>query len=230
MRAINTGTSSTLVQITRTGVASFVFAANSKLSNVNIVTPWGPPSAVENRVVFSPIAESELYQTYSKIFDQVRLERMEVSLAPTQSLTSGSNTLVLYSAVDRNFTSTELGQTVAQLTQASGVVVKNIQPATTSPFRRVVYPKDLQEKTTYIDSHYTIAAASGKKLTAWMNAQGNFVAFSPAVSFGLLSTVAPSAKTNLTFIMTVKYYVRFRGAKTEIVSANDPILDIEPDE
>ena len=63
---------------------------------------------------------SELYQTYSKIFDQVRLERMEVSLAPTQSLTSGSNTLVLYSAVDRNFTSTELGQTVAQLTQASG--------------------------------------------------------------------------------------------------------------
>lgn len=226
MRAINSGTSSTLVQITRTGVVPFVFGQNSKLSNVKVVTPWGTPAIAENRVVFSAIAESELYQTYSKIYDEVRLERMEVSLAPTQSLTSGSNTLVVYSAVDRKFTSIEPVQTVAALTQASGVISKNIQPATTVPFKRVVYPRDLQEKINYVDSQFT-ASSAGNRLDSWADGKGNFTAFSPAISFGLLSTVAPSAATNLTFMMTVKYYVRFRNAKTEIVSSADPVIDVE---
>lgn len=222
MRAINSGTASTLVQITRSGIVSFAFAENSKLSNVFVVCPWGLPNSSTNQVSFGPIATSALYKTYAQIYDEVRLERMEVYLAPARSVVSGSNTLMLYSAIDRKFTGRDGVQTVSALTQASGVVVKNIQPATTVPFKRVVYPRDLQEKITFIDS-----TAGNNYLQCWAEADTNFSAFSPGISYGLLSTVATTSAAALPFVMTVKYYVRFRNPKTEIVSTTDPVVNAQ---
>lgn len=227
MRSINSGTSSTLVQITRSGMLGFSFAARSNTSNVFVVCPWGLPSTAANQVPWSPVVASALYQTYSKIFDEVRLERMEVTLSLARSLTAGSTTLMMYSAVDRKFLSADEVQTIAQLTQASGVIVKNVQPASTTPLKRVVYPRDLQEKITYHDSSY-ITAGSTTNLRAWNSSGSNFNAFSPGFSFGVLSTVAATSATSVPYVMNIKYYLRFRNPKTELANSDEPpIIDVE---
>lgn len=228
MRSINSGTSSSLVQVSRSGMIAFSFAQKSNTSNVFVVCPWGVPSTAANQVTWSPAVSSALYQTYAKIYDEVRLERMEVSLSLARSLTAGATTLMLYSAVDRKFTSVDTAQTIAQLTQASGVIVKNLQPASTAPFKRVVYPKDLQEKINYLDCSWG-TNSNVQYLSGWNAAANNLSAFSPGFSLGLLSTVAATNATNVPFVMNIKYYLRFRNPKTELANANEPpIIDVEP--
>lgn len=230
MRSINSGTSSTLVQVTRSGMLAFNFAQKSNTSNVFVVCPWGVPPATANIVTWTPVVASALYQTYAKIYDEVRLERMEISLSLARSLTAGSTTLMLYSAVDRKFTSVDTAQTIAQLTQASGVIVKNVQPASTTPLRRVVYPRDLQEKINYLDCSWgTNSSSNTQYLSAWNAAANNLSAFSPAFSLGLLSTVAATNATSVPYVMNIKYYLRFRNPKTELANASEPpIIDVEP--
>ena len=223
MRSLNTGTSSTLVQITRSGLTNFTFNANSNTSNVLVICPWGYPSATASRASWTNAVSSPLYQTYEKIYDEVKLERMEISMAPSNSLVSGSSTLMIYSAVDRKFTGTDTVQSVAQLTQAAGVVVKNIQPASTIPFKRVVYAKDLQERIMYYDSTSGGDGEGNRQLRAYMNNTSAFVAFSPGVSYGLLATTAPSSQQSISFLITVKYYLRFRNPKTEIAVGDVPV-------
>ena len=224
MRSLNSGTSSTLVQITRSGMTNFTFAASSNTSNVLVICPWGVPTPSASQVRWSSAVSSPLYQTYEKIYDEVKLERMEVSLAPATSLVSGSSTLMLYSAVDRKFLRSHDVQSVAQLTQASGVIVRNIQPASTIPFKRVFYAKDLQEKITYYDST-TIDPGYGRQLKAFDNIGAvTFSGFSPGVSYGLLATAAPQSQDNIAFIITVKYYLRFRNPKTEISVDDVPVV------
>ncbi len=221
MRAINSGTSSTLVQITRSGLTNFTFQANSNTSNVIIICPWGYPNDTSSRAVWTNAVMSPLYQTYEKIYDEVKLERMEISMAPSNSLVSGSSTLMIYSAVDRKFTIGDTVQSVAQLTQASGVIVRNIQPASTIPFKRVVYAKDLTERTVYYDSSST-GDSTLRQLRAYSSGSSAFLAFSPAVSYGLLATTAPTTQQSISFLFTVKYYLRFRGPKTELSAADVP--------
>lgn len=228
MRSINSGTSSTLVQVTRSGMVGFSFGAKTNTSNVFVVCPWGVPSTAANQVTWSPVVSSALYQTYAKIYDEVRLERMEVTLSLARSLTAGSTTLMLYSAVDRKFTSVDTAQTIAQLTQASGVIVKNVQPASTTPLKRVVYPRDLQEKITYLDCSWG-SNSNVQYLSGWNAAANNLTAFSPGFSFGILSTVAATNATTVPYVMNIKYYLRFRNPKTELSNANEPpIIDVEP--
>lgn len=225
MRAINSGTSSTLVQITRSGMTGFTFSAESNTSNVLTICPWGYPGRTSAKVGWSNAVVSPLYQTYEKIYDEVRLERMEISLAPSNSLVSGSSTLMIYSAVDRKFLGADTVQSVAQLTQASGVIVRNIQPASTIPFKRVFYPKDLQERSTYYDatSIEDTSTPGGRQLRAYSNTPSGFLGFSPGVSYGLLATTAPQSQQSISFIITIKYYLRFRNPKTELDISQVPI-------
>lgn len=204
-------------------MTSFSFDANSNTSNVLVVCPWGVPSNSYNQINWASAPASALYQTYSKIYDEVKLERMEVSISPAKSLVSGQSTLMIYSAVDRKFTKNDSVQSVAQLTQASGVVVRNVQPASTIPFKRIVYPRDLQEKITFVDSSWgTSGSPASYHLSAWNIGQSGISLFAPAISYGLLSTVASSEQTSLPYVFTIKYYLRFRNAKTELVNSNEP--------
>nr|WCI99986.1 MAG: capsid protein [ticpantry virus 13] len=223
MRAINSGSSSTLVQVTRSGMTSFTFAANSNTSNVLTICPWGVPNASASQVPWTSAVASALYQTYASIYDEVRLERMEVSMSPAKSMVSGQSTLMIYSAVDRKFTSRDTVQSVGELTQAAGVVVRNVQPASTVPFKRVIYPRDLQEKITYVDCSWgTSGTPAAYYLSAWNIGQNNITLFSPAISYGLLSTTASTEASNLPYVFTIKYYLRFRNPKTEVVNSGEP--------
>lgn len=227
MRSISSGTSSTLVQITRSGMTTFSFSAGSNVSNVLTICPWGVPEASSSQISWSTAPASALYQTYAKIYDEVRLERMEVSMSPAKSMVSGSTTLMIYSAVDRKFTSADTVQTVGELTQAAGVIVRNVQPASTLPFKRVIYPKDLQEKITYLDCSWS-SRPSGNALSGWYLASNSLTAFSPGVSYGILSTVASDGASTLPYVFTIKYYLRFRNPKTEVVNSSEPpVVDVQ---
>lgn len=221
MRSLNSGTSSTLVQITRSGMTNFTFSANSNTSNVLTICPWGVPNLSANRITWTTAPASALYQTYATIYDEVRLERMEVSMSPAKSMVSGQSTLMIYSAVDRKFSSRDSVQSVGELTQAAGVIVRNVQPASTVPFKRVVYPRDLQEKITYVDCSWE-TTNSNSHLFAWNHGQENITFFSPGISYGILSTVAAAEQTSLPYVFTVKYYFRFRNPKTEVVNTGEP--------
>lgn len=228
VRALNSGTSSTLVQVTRSGMIGFRFAANSNVSNVLTVCPWG--ASEFNYIIWCSAVASPLYQTYSSLFDEVRLERMEVTIAPAKSLVSGSATLMMYSALDRKFVKDDTVQTVAKLTQASGVIARNIQPASTIPFKRVAYARDLQERTTYYDSSWNKRTVTSEQiditqLKAWSNGGNAFAGFSPAFSFGMLATTAPTTEQTIAFVLTVKYYLRFRNPKTDIDAGSVPVID-----
>ncbi|APG55785.1 putative Rep [Dolmedivirus noldo] len=230
MRAISAGTSSTLVQVTRSGMTAFTFAADSNTSNVLTICPWGCPQHSANFVTWSTAINSPLYKTYANLFDEVKLERMEISLAPARSMVSGETTLMIYSALDRKFTRNDSVQSVAQLTQASGVVVRNIQPASTIPFKRVAYARDLQERTTYYDStpeQLTAGSTTIDRLKAWVDSTNGFVGFSPAFSYGMLSTVASSSQVTLAYVLTIKYYLRFRNPKTELSADAVPVVQTQ---
>lgn len=128
---------------------------------------------------------------------------------------------MIYSAVDRKFTSADTVQSVGELTQAAGVIVRNVQPASTLPFKRVIYPRDMQEKINYLDCSWA-SKDSGNVLSGWNLASNNLTAFSPGVSYGILSTVASDGASTLPYVFTIKYYLRFRNPKTEVVNSNEP--------
>lgn len=65
--------------------------------------------------------------------------------------------------------------------------------------------------------------SGNRQLRAYINNTSAFVAFSPGVSYGLLATTAPTTQQLISFLITVKYYLRFRNPKTEIDVGDVPV-------
>lgn len=108
------------------------------------------------------LMESYLYRTYTRIYDQVKINAVSVSIGLLEGVGIGGslNALRIYTNWDRDLTFEEIAGTASPTTPeelATGsesqnqLVVNNSRQV----FRRYCAARDLQERTTYHDCSYT---------------------------------------------------------------------------
>ena len=219
----------------RTDVQMFVpYKGSQDTNGINIETTDYHGGAVCDRT----------FRLLCAQYDQVRLVSMKVKLTP--SALSGSVTpMKLLSVCDRKCTDWETEEsdeqdpimTAKEIEDNPGVIVTEFNGNRVSPIMRYCTAKDLQERTTYIDSSITYSSTdptnpfSKMYVTDWYNGDAEF---SPCFFTCLKSPVTSQQQVTLVYGYTVEYNFIFRNPKnnldtfvaTEVITSSRSMRDM----
>ena len=170
------------------------------------------------------------------MYDQMRLVSMKVSILPLPSTSGDTQALRTYQIAtiwDRkaNFKEVTTGHnndddtdmdeqpSANQIFNNPGVTITNITAGVTNNITRSCYPRDLAEKTAWMDSALsyitTAAYAPTERVTnyQWLT-QGS--SFSPCLYIALRTNTAYSGQTYIRFNYKVEYNFAFRNPKNTL--------------
>lgn len=184
------------------------------------------PGALQCSAVTSP-----LYQTYTKLFDQVKCDGVISKVAVTTPVGSSNSSvpaLTIVTAYDRQGTFYEAAQvsvnqqgqlvqdpvTYKEVLESSGSVVRNALNNSVAKTARSCWAADLQERTMFHDCTVNDRIDDDKNDTAYSALHWSCPYFCPLFYVGFsLPTTAPTAPTPINFILSQTYYFTFRNPK-----------------
>lgn len=168
------------------------------------------------------IAHSQLYRTYTTLYEEVKIIGVKVSLAvvtPVGDTTTPS--LQIYTAWDRKHGFSEDAPTATQIIQASTYNVATALNNNVAKITRSCYASDLMEKAQWIDA--TTGGSYGN--VAYMDSEHHCPCFCPSFMFTCLSPSLGAAH-NVTISISYTYYMAFRNPKFGGGSSKSVVTDL----
>lgn len=219
----------------RTDVQMFMpFKGNQDTNGINIETTTCHGGAVCDRT----------FRLLCAQYDQVRLVSMKIKLTPS-ALSTNVSPMKLLSVCDRNCYDSEsesIGDddpimTAKEIEDNPGVIVTEFNGNRVTPIMRYCTAKDLQERTTYIDSTITYNTSDpSNPFSAMFNAdwKDGKAEFAPCFFTCLKSPVTSQQQVTLVYGYTVEYNFIFRNPKnnldtfvaTEVITSSRSMRDM----
>lgn len=169
------------------------------------------------------IAHSQLYRTYTTLYEEVKIVGVKVAVAvvtPVGDTTTPS--LQIYTAWDRKRCYSEAAPTATQIIQASTYNVATALNNNVAKISRSCYASDLMEKAQWIDA---TTGGTGYANLAFMACEQHCPCFSPSFMFTCLSPSLGAAH-NVTISISYTYYMAFRNPKFGGGSAKSVVTDL----
>jgi hypothetical protein len=177
---------------------------------------------------FGNVVTSPLFQTYCKLYDEVKVDSMKLTLAIVK-LPAGASGFKCISAVDRHCTMDDIfvRQGVAGLQGCAESQTRMFTSLQNAKVFRTVYARDLSERTSFVDSTLgsRTVAASGQapqytqsSLKDFLEAGSLWGAFFPVINFMFQFGTATTADDTIVFQFTCEYTFTFRNPKFAITS------------
>lgn len=224
-RRIQSGTRSFSMTVPVEGIYSAVVPGGSYNTVVGCVEPfWYMPSLANSQLLQGSLVMSELYRTYSKLYDEMKIDWVswEISVLDVIGQGGAFSACRLWTTVDRKFTRQDVEDAptayqVRTASSAQGVMLVNNSRAVV---RRYVGASDLQERTCWHDCDVFEAGGVVQMYDyAWYRANENVNFFAPALFYFMELNSAPAAQTLINLSIKVKYGVTFRNAKYGLTAA-----------
>lgn len=228
-RRIQSGTRTFSMTIPVEGIYSMIVDSGSFNTHVYAVSPFKyAPGAAYADVIQCPVVMTELYRTYAKLYDEVKIDwaSYEVSILDVIGNGGTFSACRLWTSVDRKNCVGDMviPMTAYQVRTSSGAQGVMMTNNSRTVVRRYLAARDLQERITYHDCTVGIGSEGNPPYQvmqdeAWIAASSNLMFFSPALYYFLEMNQAPSAQQAITVSVKVKYGVTFRNAKYGLTSA-----------
>lgn len=200
-------------------IYSISIAANSHYSQLLRCTPMymriGTAATDDNnRQYAQSLLNSKLFKTYCGLYDQFKINGCRHVCGVGVSIGQGyAPACKIYTGWDRKYCSSEpminFDSLEAGAESTVQMFVDNSRPVVT----RSCWARDIQEKTTYVDTELGTLANDNERVLAWSQAQTNFMAFAPAFYLGVNVAGTPDATATLKVSISSTYYVTFRGPR-----------------
>lgn len=199
--------------------------ANQRYSRVMMFQPFynsDSDGATDGLSKYGNVVGNEVFQIYCRLYDEVKVDSMSVQIA-VQGLPAGVNGFKLVSAVDRHVNLHDIFnlQTTAQLFGSPESMSRVFTSLQNAKQYRVVYARDLGERTTFCDSTLgtrDVAAAGGvdayqqRGLLEFLN-EGLYSCFVPGISVGFECSSSPATAGYCTVQYKCVYKFTFRNPK-----------------
>lgn len=235
-RRIQNGTRTFSCTVPIEGISAMVVPANSFYTSVYAISPWMlSPSSQYSPYYECSLMMSDLYRTYAKLYDEVKIDWVSYEITILDVIGQGGvfSACRLWTTVDRKFTTDDsfvpmTGYQIRTSSGAQGTMLTNNSRTIT---RRYIAARDIQERTVWHDC--TIAEgttgdppAQHVYDKAWVKGAENIMFFSPALWYVLELNSAPGAQTMINVSLKVKYGVTFRNAKFGLsAQANAKVIE-----
>lgn len=224
-RRIQSGTRTFSMVVPVEGIYTAVVPAHSYNTVVGCVSPYFyEPANAHPELLEGTLVMSELYRTYCKLYDEVKIDWVSWELSVLDVIGQGGvfSACRLWTTIDRKFTRQDLrapptAYQVRTASSAKGIMMVNNSRTVT---RRYIAATDLQERTTWHDCD--VSANEGNTQfydIAWYGANENLGFFCPACYYFMELNNAPGAQTAINLSIKVKYGVTFRNAKFGLSAA-----------
>lgn len=235
-RRILNGTRTFSMTVPVEGIYTAVIPANSYNTVVGAIEPFFyMPSNANSQLLEGSLVMSELYRTYSKLYDEVKIDWVSYELSVLDVIGQGGtfSACRMWTNVDRKFTRQDLEDAptsyqVRTASSAQGVMMTN---NSRTIIRRYVSASDLQERTCWHDCDvYEVTGAAAQFYDlAWYRANENVNFFAPALYYFMELNQAPAAQTAMNLSIKVKYGVTFRNAKYGLSAAANRSAGLDSD-
>lgn len=219
-RRILNGTRTFSMTVPVEGIYSAVIPASSFNTNVGCVSPfWYSPAYQNSQLLQGSLVMSELYRTYCKLYDEVKVDWVSYEISVLDVIGQGGtySACRLWTTVDRKVTRQDLAVAptayqVRTASSAQGVMMTN---NSRTIVRRYVAASDLQERTCWHDCDiYEVAQPDVQFYDyAWFRTNENVNFFAPGLYYFLELNSAPEAQGAVNLSIKVKYGITFRNAK-----------------
>lgn len=155
------------------------------------------------------VVNNSLYRAYADLYEETKMIGMKIVLSVTSQV-GGIDTpsLQIYTAFDRRHGNSEAIPTVAQIKAAASSTVATALNNNVAKISRSIYASDLIEKAQWHDSSITAGAGDA----AWIASGANPNFFCPSC-FIFFNSPSLAATHNITFSLSITYYVAFRNPK-----------------
>nr|WCR62270.1 MAG: replication associated protein [ssDNA virus sp.] len=158
------------------------------------------------------LVSSPLFRQYANLYDEMKVIGMKVDIAVTTPVgTAGLPSVELHTAWDRKSYYGEPNPTAADLQAASTHSVATALNNNVAKISRSLFASDLIEKALMFQSPKPTGAGPWN-ISAWGNAQANFMAFSPGFIW-YVSVPNLGADVTINFTVNVTYWVGFRSPR-----------------
>lgn len=237
-RRIQSGTRTFSMTVPVEGIYSMVVSAGNYNTNVYCVSPYRyAPGAANADYLQCPVVMTELYRTYAKLYDEVKIDWASYEVSVLDVIGSGGtfSACRLWTTVDRKFAASDLSSPMNayQVRTSSGAQGTMMTNNSRTIVRRYLAARDLQERITFHDCT-VVAGTEGSPAYqyfndgAWASASSNLMFFAPSMFYFLELNDAPSSQKAITVSVKVKYGVTFRNAKFGL-SSEAPSKDVGVD-
>lgn len=236
-RRIQSGTRTFSCTVPVEGIYSAIVGAGSFQSNVYALAPWRyDPSNAAADYFQASLMMSDLYRTYAKLYDEVKLDWVSYEVTVLDVIGQGGvfSACRVWTTVDRKFTveDSSYPMTAYQVRTSSGAQGTMLTNNSRTIIRRYIAARDLQERTVWHDATISEGQTGDPPALviydkAWNGVHNNCLFFSPALWYFLELNSAPAAQTLVNLSIKVKYGVTFRNAKFGLsAQANSKIGEI----
>lgn len=206
-------------------------------TNVSLICPYvqssqgasGASPWDKKTIMQAGAFNSELFEAYRGLYDEVKLNSMSVSVAVTNQVGGNSNPdVTIVSGFDRKFTKVDYVDhipNVGQLSANGSCVRRTFVNNQVAKAYRSCWASDLGEKCTFTDTDavtdtFAINYAGGLTgtnahtvLASWSSAGANVNYFCPCFMFGFESSANMAADSLVTTMLDIRYNFTFRNPK-----------------
>lgn len=240
-RRIQSGTRTFSCTVPVEGLSTMVVPANQFVSNVYAISPWiHNPSSAYAPYYEANLMMSDLYKTYSRLYDEVKIDWVSYEITILDVIGQGGDFSAcrLWTTVDRKFTidDAQTPMTALQVRSSSGAQGTMFTNNSRTLTRRYIAAKDLQERTVWHDCTI-LETTTGQPPSpqvydkAWVKAAENILFFSPSLWYCLELNAAPAEQTLINISVKVNYGVTFRNPKFGIAAqAGAKVEGVVPEE
>lgn len=175
------------------------------LGSVFSIRPFGPDT--------ESIKSSPLYANYCNLYEEVKLIGMKVAVNVITPVGGAAlPSLEIYTMFDRRHGYGEPTPSATEIKEASSMSVATALNNNVAKITRSIYASDLIEKAQWIDS--SMDSAANNQNAAWVAAGLNPNFFCPSFNMCFGSpALTQSAQANVSFSVSITYYVAFRNPK-----------------
>lgn len=217
------------------GTASVPVPANRNYSYVCGFEPYYASTAASDSnpdrySQFGNVVTTPLFQTYCKLYDEVKLNSVRLAVAVVK-LPSGVSGFKAVTAIDRHCTIDDIyvRRPATQLMGSAECQTKMFTSLDYAKLFRRFYARDLQEKSIFIDSTIGqqdvpssggIPAITRTGIKEFLDAGSCYSAFNPMIDVGFVFANGPTADDVVVMQYTIQYEFVFRNPKFAISSVS----------
>lgn len=234
-RRIQSGTRTFSMTVPVEGIYSMVVPSGSYSTNVYAVSPymWGPGAPYADYLQ-CPVVMTDLYRTYAKLYDEVKVDWVSYEVSVLDVIGQGGtfSACRLWTSVDRKFTVDDLQSPMSayQVRTSSGAQGTMMTNNSRTVIKRYIGARDLQERISFHDCSVRETTTGSpaypvKYDIAWQGAGNNMMFFAPTLWYFLELNDAPSSQKVISVSVKVKYGVTFRNAKFGLAEASSGSKD-----
>lgn len=228
------------------GTGSLNVALGNSLTSVGGFQPYYTSNSVAGNDVlkkFANVVSTPLFQTYCKLYDEVKLDSMKLRIAVVK-LPAGVSGFKCVTTVDRHCTIDDIfnPQTGNQMVGSAECQTRMFTSLQNAKIYRNIYARDLSERTNFLDSTLGSVDVDGvtrSGIKDFIESGTAWSAFYPIINVVFQLGTAATANDTLVFQFTCQYAFTFRNPKFAVSSVSksldfgaksEDVMEEEPEE